>query len=90
MAMILKTDGSWQTVEPKNHKDFKLEELNTIVGGYIEVVYLKNEMILVINEEGKIHRLPINPRATQYYWDGKPNGDYIVGDVLYCKQSEVK
>ena len=39
---ILYTDGSRKEIEPKNKKDFSLEELSKIVNGYIEIIYLNN------------------------------------------------
>jgi hypothetical protein len=47
-----------------------------LVGGYIEVVYLENDFILICNEEGKLEGLPMN----------FPLGrDIIVGDVFFSK-----
>lgn len=54
--------------------DNNLETLQDIVNGYIEVVNIGNGILLVCNEEGKIHQL-------------KPNlvvgNDTIVGDVVF-------
>lgn len=40
MAKIIKTDGTIVEVTPQNGTDFQLEELQKIVGGYIEVLRL--------------------------------------------------
>jgi len=40
VATVYAVDGSTRTVEPKNGKDFKLRELQEIVEGYIQVIYL--------------------------------------------------
>ena len=96
MAKIIKTTGEEITIVPENSKDFKLEELSTIVGGYIEIVFLgpdkitKKQMILVVNEEGKLNRLPFNSKATQLYHNCVGPYDVIVGDVLYCEHKQVK
>ena len=75
-------------VFPKNGKDFSLEELKQYIGGgYIEIVRCKGGQIMVIDEEGKLKGLPINPVATMIY--GNPN-DIIVGDVLLCPDKMVK
>lgn len=37
-----------------------LEDMHKLVGGWIEVVRLHNGLVLVINEEGMIHNLPLN------------------------------
>ena len=36
MTEIIKTDGTRQPVQPANGSDFTLEEMQAIVGGYIE------------------------------------------------------
>lgn len=53
MAKIIKTDGTIVEVTPQNGTDFQLEELQKIVGGYIEVLRLTDNEIMVANEEGK-------------------------------------
>ncbi len=96
MAKIIKTTGEEITVVPKNGKDFDLAEMQEIVGGHIEIVFLginketKKLMILVVNEEGKLNRLPFNSKATQLYHTCIGPYDVIVGDVLYCEHKQVK
>ncbi len=46
MAKIIKTDGTIVEVTPQNGTDFQLEELQKIVGGYIEVLRLGKAMRL--------------------------------------------
>lgn len=89
MAEIFFTDGTKKVVEPENGKDFKLAELNKIVGGYIECINLPKQLMFVIDEEGKLKDKPINERATLMY-QAYVGQDVIVGDVLFCKQSQVK
>ena len=86
---VLYVDGREEFIEPKNGTDFSLEDLQTIVGGHIEIVQLGDERIMVVNEEGKIHRLPLNVRATCIV-NGEGIADTIVGNVLVCNQSMVK
>ena len=86
---ILYVDGREEFIEPKNGTDFSLKELQTIVGGSIEVVPLCDERIMVVNEEGKIHRLPLNVRAMCIV-NGEGIADTIVGNVLICHSSMVK
>lgn len=85
MAYIMKAGAPRVFVEPKNGTDFSLEELQKIVGGYIEIVNLNEEYIMVVNEEGKLLGLPINSGATIMAQRG-----LIVGDVLVCRREEVK
>ena len=86
---ILYVDGREEFIEPKNGTDFSLEELQTIIGGHIEIVQLGDERIMVVNEEGKIHRLPLNVRATCIV-NGAGIADTIVGNVLICRSEMVK
>ena len=90
MAKIYKTDGSIIDVEPKNGTDFKWEELHDIVGGYIEIVQLNSNQIMVVNEEGKLYNLGYNSNATEAMRDNLLTNDYIVGDALLCDSSQVE
>ena len=40
-------------IKPENSKEFKLAEVQKYVDGYIEIVRLNDEQIMVVNEEGK-------------------------------------
>jgi len=91
MATIYKADGSTVLIEPKI-KYFSLKELQDIVGGYIEMLYLKNDEVMVLNEEGKILEMPVNVRATDIANMNRVISafDIIVGDVLVCKSEEIQ
>lgn len=88
MGLIIKATGEKLEVSPKNGKDYKLKELQSIVGGYIEVVQLNNDDIMVVNEEGLINGMAFNFYATYLAKKANPC-HYIVGDVLVCKSKEV-
>lgn len=89
MAKIYKTNGEIIETEPKNGTDFSWEELNDIVGGNIEIIFLPNELI-VLNENGKINNLPTNKLATKLYRNSVLTLDYICGDALLCNREQVK
>ena len=59
------------------------EVMRGTVGGYIELVSLKMAD-MYINEDGKLHDLPVNSRATQLAWVDSAihYDDTIVGDVI--------
>lgn len=59
-----------------------LETYQSLVGGYIEVVPVGNENLMVVNEEGLIHRLPHNQKASTL------SGRNIVGDVFLIAQKD--
>lgn len=89
-AKIYKADGTIiDNIVPENGTDFQLGELQKIVGGYIEIVGLLDNEIMVINEEGKLADLPINENATEIYNEFDGFYDYIVGDVLVCDSNMV-
>ena len=92
MATIYKAHGEViENFEPKNGKHFSLSELQAIVSGYIEIVYLKDNKIMVINEEGKLNGLAINHAATDVFLNSNPYSfDVIVGDVLVCDSKQVR
>lgn len=89
MATIIKSNGQKTSVTPHNsERGFRLDEMQKVVGGYIEIVNIptaaKQHRIMVINENGKLERMPVNRRATKMFRDNRnyPCPDYIVGDVL--------
>ncbi|MDR1950708.1 MAG: DUF3846 domain-containing protein [Bacteroidales bacterium] len=90
MATIYYTTGATSEVAPKNSKNFSLEEMQSIVGGLIELVYLDNGKIMVINEEGKLIDLPINVDATEMVFGDMPWDDVIIGDVLVCNNKQIR
>lgn len=58
----------------------ELDVLQEQVGGYIEVVTATQHVTFYVNEEGKLMGLPINKRATEYWWSINPS--YRGHDVL--------
>lgn len=89
MAQIIKSNGETKTVEPKNGTDFKLEELQAIVGGYIQIAYLRDDEIMVMDDEGKLKEKDLNLQASLRYRRDVNPYDSIVGDVLICKTNQV-
>lgn len=90
-AILIKSDATTAGVFPANGADFKLKELQGFVGGLIEIVYLTDDVIIVINEEGK-DALPLNMMATVMAKAQSAifPSDYICGDVLMCPSEMVK
>lgn len=87
MATIYKAHGEViDNYQPRNGSDFQLDELQAVVSGYIEVVYLQDGRLMVVNEEGKLNGLAINWNATLLV-GGR---DIIVGDVLVCNRNQIK
>ena len=82
VAQLIKSTGMVTTVTiPK--KD-SLPVMQAAVGGLIEYVYIRynrKKTIMVVNEEGRLIGLPINPIASLIA------GQTIVGDVLLLAKS---
>ena len=90
-AKHYKLDGTVTDVQPRNRTDFTLEELKEFIGGgYIEIVRLDHQRILVCDEEGKLKHFAINLLATQLWHQVYGPTDFIVGDVLVCSRRLVK
>ncbi len=60
----------------------ELSFLQKSVGGWIEAVGLDDGHTLYLNEEGKLHRLPVNEVATRITRDVLPAADIVVGDCV--------
>lgn len=71
-------------------RELDLGYMQSIVGGYIEIVQVRDGKILVINEEGKILGLKPNQMATLLAKDSLQPGDYIAGRAIYCDAEFVK
>ena len=78
--MLLRADGSAEMLQPTNGVNWQLAELQTLVGGYIEVGRTIDGKYLVLDEEGKLKRKPLNIAATRLYQYGRH--DPIVGDAV--------
>jgi hypothetical protein len=57
-----------------------VEELQTLVGGYFEVVSTIDGRFLVLDDNGKLKQKPLNKAATRLYIHGR--SDVIVGDAM--------
>lgn len=90
MAYIIKTTGEAIETQPKNGTDFSLEELQTIVGGYIEVISLHDGRLIVCDEQGKCKGKDRNHTATDIFHSVFRNNDFMVGDVLVCREDQIK
>lgn len=90
MAQILRTNGTWDNVQPANGSDFSLQEVQAIVGGYVELVRLWDGRIMLINEEGKLEGLPLNAEATRLFLVERDGYDVIAGDALVCDNDQFR
>jgi len=85
-AMLIRADGTEVEITPKAKK-FSLEELQALVGGYIEAVPhvpggLDADDDMICNEEGKLRGMPLNRKASMLA------AQLIVGDVVILKRGK--
>ena len=83
-AHIYYHNGDFQETQPNNGTTFELEEMQEIVGGYIEIIRLKDGRIIVVNEEGLNLNLPVNIEATNILRRDHSTTQYIVGNAIVC------
>lgn len=65
-------------------KEPTYKEIKEMVGGYIEIAYDDGKTQIICNEEGKIHGLPYNKKATEEWAVllGDDPMDVLVGDCV--------
>lgn len=89
MAIFIPVDGNEREVLPKNGRAFSLKEMQALVEGYIEFIYLPDGRILVINEEGKMKGMQYNFKASMYANEaGIAHEDFVVGPAILCSNEE--
>lgn len=69
---------------PKNGKDFKLDEVQALVGGYVELIRLADGRLMLVDEDGRFKRLAMNDAASRLA--GLP----IVGNALVVPNSMIE
>lgn len=91
MSKVIKTNGEVYDCLPTNGKAFTLEEMQAIVGGYIEIINLGDNLVMVMNEDGKYNcKMNIDATEVAQWYEAIHPMDYISGDVLVTKTEYVK
>ena len=74
-----------------------LESAQEFVGGYVEGIPFPNGDYLIVNEEGKLMGLPLNPEATTLWRATFDNDnfitgrkDFVVGPAILIKKDALK
>lgn len=75
-------------VQPKNGEKISLEEAQALVGGYVELVHLDGDNILLCDGDGVLRFKRINTLATSHAKQLGWKGSYLVGNVLFLKEKE--
>lgn len=89
-AYKITTEGEITEISPSNGEAFHLHEIQAHVEGYIEIVYLTDDRIMVVNEEGKFGKA-YNDFATEVCNLHKAigRGDFICGNAVICPTAMV-
>jgi hypothetical protein len=91
------TDASEFKIIEDSKDEPSLKEAQEFVGGYVEGITFPNGDYLIINEEGKLKNLPLNPEATvlwratfdnDNYITGR--NDFVVGPAILIKKAALK
>ena len=73
------TDANEFKIVSDSKDEPTLESAQEFVGGYVEGITFPNGDYLIINEEGKLMNLPLNPEATALWRATFDNDNYIIG-----------
>ena len=92
MATLITIDGAESTITPANPTEgFTLTELYAAIGAdIIEVVYLDDGRLMVIDEEGKLNGKQPNRLASEIAESVLQSNDYIVGNAVIASTQEVQ
>ena len=90
-GLLITPDASVTEFVPANGREFTLEELQKGVEGFIEIIYLTENTIMVVNEDGK-RRLNPNMISTVIAkgFNAIFQHDYIAGNAVMCHSDMVK
>lgn len=90
--LVIETDESY--TETSGDKYLRLKKMYDIIDcKLVEFMYLKNDKILIIDEEGKLKNSEINKEATELVRQSIKQGrfnDYIVGTAILIDQKHLK
>jgi hypothetical protein len=88
-ATLLCDDGTRQEISPKNGKTFGLEgEAYDLVGtDMIQLIATHDGRVLLVDEDGKRKKKPVNAAATALYIYGAY--DPVVGHAIHCRDDQV-
>ena len=79
MTKDINTKASEFKIIEDSKDEPSLKEAQEFVGGYVEGITFPNGDYLIINEEGKLIGLPLNPEATLLWRTTFDNDNFITG-----------
>ena len=95
-AKINTTASEFKIIENKKAEP-NYKKVSEFVGGMVECITFPNGDLLLINEEGKLIGLPLNPEATALWRATFDNDnfvtgrkDFVVGPAILIKKDALK
>ena len=79
METKINTDAAEFKIIEDSKDEPDLKAAQDFVGGYVEGIPFPNGDYLIINEEGKLKGLPLNPEATALWKATFDNDNFITG-----------
>ena len=73
------TDASEFKIITDKKDEPRYKEVSKFVGGMVECVQFPNGDLLLLNEEGKLIGLPLNPEATALWRATFDNDNFVTG-----------
>ena len=89
-AKIIYNDKEAEDYTPKNGKTFEFDELQGVVGGHFEIVWLNDGRMIIVDEDGKSKGKAVNIPATNILRRDHYTTDYIVGTAIVCDADMVE
>ena len=89
-ATLYTPNGGEKDIISKVRNKLSLEEMQKLVGGYIEIVRLNDGRIIIVNEDGLSLNLPVNIEATNILRRDHSTTEYIVGTAIVCDADMVE
>ena len=93
----LSTDANEFVIIDDVKNEPTLKAAQDFVGGYVEGIPFPNGDYLIVNEEGKLKNLPLNPEATALWKATFDNdnfitgrNDFVVGPAILIKKQALK
>ena len=97
METKINTDAAEFKIIEDSKDEPDLKAAQDFVGGYVEGIPFPNGDYLIVNEEGKLKNLPLNPEATALWKATFDNdnfitgrNDFVVGPAILIKKSAQK
>ena len=97
METKINTDAAEFKIIEDSKDEPTLKAAQEFVGGYVEGIPFPNGDYLIINEEGKLMGLPLNPEATALWRATFDNdnfitgrNDFVVGPSILIKKQALK